>query len=139
MRSLASVTEAICQRLADEGVGYFDSSGAYPPVMDKPPVFIKRFPAEAADSAIAVNCYADEIQMNPRDMLRVVRFQIRVRAPFDADPLADQTHEALEALQTMFADLHVTSCHRQSIAQLGMDEQDRDERADNYQLVTRRD
>lgn len=139
MMTLEEVANAVGQHLADEGVAFFDVDGNYPPKPGLPPVFIKRFPAHAPDEAVTLTVYSDTTALNPEDNVRILNIQVRSRAPFDADPLADQLRAALETQQAMWGDLYVMSCHRVSVGQLGIDNNDLDERSDNYMIATRRD
>ena len=136
--TLEQIGDIIAQRLADTDVAYFNPTGNYPTTTSRPPIFLKRFPAHAPHKALSVIVYADEESLNPADDVRILHFQVKARAPYDADPLADQAKAALTAIQTHWGDLYVSSCIRTSFAQLGADQDNVDMRSDNYQLITTR-
>ena len=73
--------------------------------------------------------------LTPGSNVTVARVQVRVRAPYDADPLADAALAALHgAHHETWGGLRVARCAHLSALQLGADQSGLDERSDNYEL-----
>ena len=136
MTSMRSVIDAVATRLNDAEVGYWPGpTGTYPTTLPRTPVYAKRLPATPPE-ALAVNVYGQDLQPDPTDPTEVFRGQVRSRAPYDADPPADQALAALHGQHhQVWAGIRVQRCRHLSTAQLGADPSTGlDERTDNYEL-----
>lgn len=133
---LRSVIDAVCTRLDTAGVAYWPGpDGSYPKTPPRRPAFAKRLPATPPE-ALAVATYGLDLQPDPQDPSEVFRVQVRSRAPYDADPPADQALAALHGQHhQVWAGIRVQRCRHLSTAQLGADPSTGlDERTDNYEL-----
>lgn len=137
MTTLQDVTVAVMTRLHDREVAWWPGSldGAYPKQPPRTPVFAKRLPATPPE-ALAVATYGLDLQPDPQDPSEVFRIQVRSRAPYDADPPADQALAALHGQHhQVWAGIRVQRCRHLSTAQLGADPSTGlDERTDNYEI-----
>ena len=134
--TMRAITRAVCERLAQAGAAYWPGEdGAYTLTPGgAPPVYAKRLQA-TPDTALAVATYQIDPPIDPGDPVTVVRVQVRARAPYDADPLADTALAALHgAHHQEWGGLHVARCAHLSALQLGADQAGLDERTDNYEL-----
>lgn len=134
--TMRDITRAVCERLAQAGVAYWpgeDSAYTLTPG-GPPPVYAKRLQA-TPETALAVATYQIDPPITPGINVTVARVQVRVRAPYDADPLADAALAALHgAHHQTWGGLRVARCAHLSALQLGADQSGLDERSDNYEL-----
>ncbi|QPK81116.1 hypothetical protein G7Y41_08765 [Schaalia sp. ZJ405] len=136
MTGLRMVIDAVGTYLTGVGIAFWPGTdGEYPESLTKPPVFAKRLPPTPVE-AVAINAYSREQSPNPGDNTIRVCFQVRTRAPYDADPLADAVVHALHGLhhQTC-ADLTFDRVRHLSTAQLGLTDTGADERTDNFEAL----
>ena len=135
MTSMRSVIDAVATRLDTAGVGYWPGpTGTYPTTLPRTPVYAKRFPATPPE-AFSVSVYSLDLTPDPDDPTEVFRVQVRSRAPYDADPHADEALQALHGQHNaVWAGVRVERCRHLSTAQLGADTAGLDERTDNYEL-----
>lgn len=137
MTTLQTIVVAVMTRLSDSGVAWWPGSidGAYPTTPPRTPVYAKRIPASSPE-ALAVSVYQLDLQPDPEDPTEVFRVQVRTRAPFDADPTADEALAALHgAHRQQWAGVRIERCRHLSTAELGADPATSlDERTDNYEL-----
>lgn len=134
--TMRAVTRAVCERLNRAGVAYWPGEdGAYTLTPGgPPPVYAKRLQA-TPETAFAVTAYQIAPPITPDSNVTVARVQVRVRAPYDADPLADAALAALHGVHhQMWGGLRVARCAHLSALQLGADQSGLDERSDNYEL-----
>jgi hypothetical protein len=126
----ADLTTALCEVLADAGVGVWGSTGYTNPAVG---IYYGGIGAQT-DRGVAVTVYGstDDVQT----WLGVRHVQVRIRGaqrdPADADRIAGRVFAALQRLSRTRGIAHA---HRESSAQLGTDSNARRERADNY-LIT---
>ncbi|MDU0864419.1 minor capsid protein [Actinomyces urogenitalis] len=107
-------------------------------------VVIGALPAKP-NRALAVKAYADPVPADPADTTRRIRFQVRTRqdtaaTPPTANADAETAQEALlgHGLTLLDGAPQARITHL-STATLGLDSDGRDERTDNYLLLTTRD
>lgn len=134
--TMRAITRAVCERLAQAGVAYWPGEdGDYTrPPGGPPPVYAKRLQT-TPETALAVAAYQIDPPITPGDNVTVARVQVRARAPYDADPLADAALTALHgAHHQKWGGLRVARCAHLSAVQLGADQAGLDERTDNYEL-----
>lgn len=136
MTDFSRIIDAVCWQLNDQKVGFWPGANApYPKKPPLPPVYAKRLQATSG-SCLAVSVY-DYSAPQPGSATITARVQIRTRAPYTADPLADQALNALHgAHHQEWHGLRVERCIHTSTAQLGIDEAGLDERTDNYEITT---
>ena len=135
MITVLDVLGAVGARIDEVGAGFWQPSGAYPQTPPRPPVYGKRFPVDAPDTAISLNVYGVEVGVDPKQPTRKYRVQVRCRAPLVADPLADTIMGFLHgAVRETWGEVRVQLCHHVSTAQMGVDENSLDERTDNYEI-----
>ena len=135
MTTFTEIENAVGARLNSTGVAYWNPTDAYPEVLAVPPAFRKRFPPRAPATALLITAYDLDVSVDPNQPLRAYRLQIRSRAPFDANPLADDALEVLHGFHhQVWGNLNIQRCRHYSSSQLGADSQGNDERSDNYIL-----
>lgn len=140
MTTTSAVLEAAARRLADQGVASYDEQGAYP--ADATGITLKSVPT-APDRVLTLGVYDIDDSPDPSSSLRTYMLQVRTRGlafpPTDVDDLAEAARDALTVHHdTWPGDLRVDRCHRVSTIPLGADGNRRQERTDNYRLLTRR-
>ena len=138
MTTLRDTLNAIGNHLTQAGVVYWPGqTQEYTNPGTQPPLYAKRLP-ETPQTCAAINAYSLTIPANTNTPGMVIRFQVRSRAPQDADPLADSILNALHGAHHQEWDgLSVGRITHLSTAQLGADPQTGlDERTDNYELIT---
>lgn len=125
----------LAQRLAAAGAGTYRPTGGY--TADETAIVFGELPA-VGDRALALAVYAarDAIEQN----LSTVRVQVLIRSAvnnsLDCGALAVAVFDALHASSGFAAGTaYVVQCNRVSAVPLGMDENKRYERADNYELT----
>lgn len=132
---ISQILNGLAAWLAANDFGVFTLTGVYQPT-DRA-ITLKRLPGKP-DSALAVNVY-DVLDPVPPVLGRVVKVQLRFRAPGPPDVVDDWADEVCRSLNYlhnfMAGDLKVSRAHRISFASLGLDENGREERTDNYELV----
>lgn len=132
--SVKELLEGLAVWLASQGFGVYRTSTPYT-AADKA-ITIKRLPA-TPDWALAVNVYdvADEISLPTKR----VRVQLRFRAPgipTAVDEWADDVAAALHGLHHFTAgNVRIERAERINFAALGVDDNRREERTDNYELI----
>lgn len=132
---LALVVDAVASRIDQAGLGYWNPAGAYPAAPERPPVYGKRFPPKAPQTAVSVNAYSIQVSPDPHQPVETIRVQVRTRKPGTADPLADSILTLLHGKHhEQWGALRVQRCRHLSTAQLGVDTADLDERTDNFEL-----
>lgn len=138
MTTTTQVHTAIAERLDAAGVGVYKPADVY--AAHETAITIKAVPT-TPDRIVAVTVYDDDQNPDPGD-LRVTYFvQLRFRAgllPTDVDDIADAAHVAMSVHHQVWSGVRVSRCHRTGFAQIGPDANGRQERTDNYQLVTQR-
>lgn len=138
MTTTTQIHTAIAQRLAEQGVGVFRASGAY--TAGETGITIKAVP-QSPDRIVAVTVYDVDEDPDPASTWQTFTVQVRYRAgkyPTDVDDLADAAHTALTVHHQTWGAVRVDRCHRQSFIPIGADANGRQERTDNYRLVTQR-
>ncbi|RTE47892.1 hypothetical protein [Actinobaculum sp. 352] len=136
MISHTDVIDAVATRLATAHIAAWDGPDRPLPDNGLPPVFVKRLQA-TPDTAFAVNVYNMTLSPDPSLPGQVAYVQIRTRAPYDADPLADMAAAALHGVhaESWTGTVRVGRCRHLSTAQLGADPDTLlDERTDNYEI-----
>lgn len=134
---ISDVLKNLCAYLDSAGVGTYRSTGKYE--TDETAITIKRLPT-SPDRAIAVAAYnsADDITLPTV----AVSIQIRFRAGdnrTDVDDLADEAFSQLHGRHHfLMGEMKVARAHRVNFAGLGVDDNRREERADNYELLFQR-
>ena len=126
------VTMAVCALLDAANVGEWRPAG---PAYTAGEVGIFYGPILAApDRAIGVTCYiqTDDIETGRADRYVQVRFRGAKSAPNGADILADAAFTALHGVYQVSGISRIT---RTSTAPVGADDNGRQERVDNYQLI----
>lgn len=132
---LAMAVDAVASRIDTAGLGYWNPNSAYPPAPERTPIYGKRFPPKAPDTAIAINCYSIEMNPDPGQPVERIRVQVRSRAKGNADDVGDPILTLLHGKHhEQWGALIVQRCRHLSTAQLGVDSQGLDERTDNYEL-----
>ena len=132
---IALILDAVASRIDAAGLGYWNPTGAYPALPERPPVYGKRFPPKAPQTAVSVNVYGIHVSPDPNLDVEVFRLQVRTRAPINADPLADRILTLLHGKHhEQWGALKIQRCQHLSTAQLGVDTESLDERTDNYQV-----
>lgn len=124
----------VAQHLHDRGVAVFKSTGAYT-AAEVGIVF--GVPTQSPVSLIALAAYRNSDDPAASDS--TVGLQVRLRGP-DADPtkaddLADGVFNALQGLRAQLGTVRVVYAERVSTLPLGVDENGRHERTDNYDLT----
>lgn len=122
--------------LAAAGVATYAPTGVYTSSVALPAVVIGRMP-EAPDRCIAFNVYAavDEQLQN----LTTYRVQVRIRGgvndALDPADIAGSVFDVLHGITHVdLGSVHVATSRRLMVAPLGVDDSDRTERADSYEL-----
>lgn len=132
---VSEITKAVAQYLDDVGVANYYPD-VFPPTITGPVVSIKRLP-KSPDDAVAVTVYdVDDALIVPGTWVSV---QLRFRTSgsrTSVDDLADAVFEHLHFLHRFdMAGVLIQRARRINMASLGPDENGRDERADNYELL----
>lgn len=131
------IIHATAAQLHNHTIGYWPGpDGTYPTHPHAPPIYAKHLPP-TPDTCIAITTYALNLEINP-DLGRTftIRIQVRVRAPQDADPIADQILTVLHGQHRQeWEGLYVERCRHLSTAQLGTNPGGLDERTDNFELT----
>lgn len=134
---ISDVLTSLCIYLEAAGIGTYRPVGEFQP--DETALSLKRLPANP-DRAIAVNAYgsSDSITLP----VAVISIQLRFRAPgvrTDVDDMADAVFPLLHGRHHFpMGDLKVSRAHRLNFASLGVDDNHREERVDNYELLFQR-
>lgn len=132
----SALIDAVGSYLNEVGTIFYTPDGVYPTTLTVPPAYAKRIPVSAPSEAVALIVYDSEAPPTPHVCAYQYRLQVRVREPYDADPLADQIMRALVGTHNRFwGDVRVQTVSHLSTAQLGLDDSDLDERTDNYLLI----
>lgn len=132
--SVKELLEGLAGWLAAGGFGVYKTTSPYG-TADRA-ITIKRLPA-SPDWALAVNVYdiSDEIMLPTKR----VRVQLRFRAPGSptaVDEWADNVAAALHGLHHFTAgNVRIERAERINFAALGVDDNRREERTDNYELI----
>lgn len=138
MSTPADVMKGLAGFLDEQGVAKYRETTAYQP--GEIPVTIKRLPANP-DKAVAVTAYStDDELILP---VRTVYVQFRFRAAgarTDVDDFAEEVFDILQGKHNFALPngVVVSRARRVNAAPLGVDENGRDERADNYELIIQR-
>lgn len=132
---ISTIIESLAQFLDDTGVASYYPD-VYPPGFTGPAVSLKRLP-KLPDDAVAVAVYdMDDATVLPGTWVSV---QLRFRAAgarTRVDDLADLAFEQLHFRHHFdMGGVLVQRSRRINMASLGPDENGRDERADNYELL----
>jgi hypothetical protein len=127
-----ALTKAVCQVLADRNGWAWRPAGP-PYTATEVGVFYGALGA-TPDRAVGVTLYGGEDEL--QNGLAVRRVQVRHRGargrPDGADELASRTFTALQGLARVAG---ISLATRVLVARLGADENDRQERADSYQII----
>lgn len=138
MSLTSDALRGVAQHLEDAGIGTWSTTTAY--VSTDTAVALKALPT-TPDRAIAVSVIADLEVYSPQIVLRV---QITTREsadkPSDAvDDLADDVIAVMHGVRNAWwGALWVSRCSHFSTAPLGADEAGRQERSDNFRIITTR-
>lgn len=136
MTTTRQVLDAVTARIAAAGLGKYDPDGIYAPTDTG---IVWKVMPPAPDRVIVLNVYGDTTSPDPALPGHLWRVQVRTRTPghpADVDDLADALHTALTAHRQTWGHLHVARCQRISYGQMGADANRRQERSDNYELIT---
>ena len=136
MTTTTQIHTAIAQRLAEQGVGTYRPTGVY--TAAETGITIKAVP-QSPDRIIAITVYDVDEDPDPTNPWQAFIVQLRYRAgkyPTDVDDIADAAHTALTVHHQTWGTVRVDRCHRQSFIPIGADANGRQERTDNYRLVT---
>jgi hypothetical protein len=106
---------------------------------DQTLIALKRLP-ESPDRAIAISVY--DLDLDVELPSTGVMVQILTRAPGPADEVDDLADDVIDAMHAVhhatWGSLRVARCAHQSTAPLGADDSGREERSDNFRIVTQR-
>lgn len=135
--SVGLLLRGVAEHLHTEGVGVYREHGTYTP--SETGIYLRRVPP-APDSAITIASYDVEDTRLPAVTYSL---QIRYRAPAGAehadtvDELAEDVFWVLHgAKHRVWAGVEIADVTRVSAVPLGVDENGRPERADNYRIVS---
>lgn len=134
MVSVSAVTKGLATLLDAEEIGTYRVASAYGP--DETAITIKRLPAAPA-TAIAIAAYdVEDATVVPGDRVRV---QLRFRAPGERTAVDDLADSVLPLLHWRhhydLGDIRVQRSERLIVADLGPDENGREQRADSYEFL----
>lgn len=134
---IADVLKGLCVYLDGAGIGTYRPVGAYEP--DETALTLKRLPT-SPDRAIAVNAYGSDDSITLP--MSVISIQLRFRAAgsrTDVDDLADAVFPLLHGRHHfLMGDILVARAYRLNFASIGADDNRREERVDNYELLLQR-
>lgn len=140
MTTYTDIVDSIGFYLNQVGAVFYAQDGIYPTITPAPPAYVKRIPVSAPNEAVAMLVYNSEGSLNPGMRVAQWHLQTRVRAPYDADILADRIKRVLVGVHnTRWNGVRVQTIKHLSTAQLGVDAADLDERTDNYLVITLED
>lgn len=133
---VSEVTLGLAQHLHNEGVAVW-SDTAYDP--GDRAITIKALPA-SPDNAVAVTVYAveDDLTLPNVTVAVQLRFRCERGSRTAVDDWADEVFGVLHGHRFTVGGRLVQQCRRLSVAPMGADENGREERADNYELILRR-
>ncbi|GMA31602.1 minor capsid protein [Litorihabitans aurantiacus] len=139
MIDLTLVLTAAAGRLAAAGVADYEPDGVYP--SGATGVVLKNMPT-GPDRVVVLNAYQPGGTPDPNDPVETVMLQLRTRGiaypPTDVDDLAEAAVAALSGHRAVWPGLYVSRSYRISSAQLGADQNRRQERTDNLHLTLTR-
>ncbi len=131
------VLRGIAAHLDAAGVGKW--SETEPVAADQTLIALKRLP-QSPDRALAVSVY--DLDLDVALPTTGVMVQILARAPGasdDVDDLADDVIDVMHAVHhATWGALRVERCVHESSAPLGADDNGREERSDNFRIITQR-
>lgn len=133
--NVSDALRGVAEHLATEGVGKWPG----PYTAGDTAVVLKRLPA-TPDRALAITVYDVDLDVElPNEGLMV---QVVSRAPGLVDAVDDLADAVLAVMHgthhATWGDLHVSRCVHISTAPLGADGNGREERSDNYRIITTR-
>lgn len=133
---VSTVTLGVAAHLHDEGVAVWSDTGYQD--TDRA-ITVKALPA-TPDTAVAVTVYDvdDDLVLPHVPVLVQFRFRAARGSRTAVDDFADEAFGVLHGRRFYVGDLLVQQCRRLSVAPLGADDNGREERADNYELVLQR-
>ncbi|GEL47405.1 hypothetical protein CHO01_25210 [Cellulomonas hominis] len=133
---VSHVLRGIAAHLHAAGVGVWTGPEEVAPA-GKTLIALKRLPP-SPDRALAISVY--DLDLDVELPNTGVMVQILSRAPGAADEVDDLADDALEAMHAVhhatWGALRVARCVHESTAPLGADGNGREERSDNYRIVT---
>lgn len=140
MTTTSAVLHAAAQRLAAAGIAVWSPEGIFPP--GTPAAITLKSVPTAPDRVLTLTVYGIDESPDPADDLRDFSLQVRARGlafpPTDVDDLAEAARDVLTVHHTVWGDVVVDRCRHISTIPLGADANRRQERTDNYRLITRR-
>ena len=135
MSNVIDVARGVAQVLADAGVGDWNSAGNAPPTDQADPWIVFKEMPDVPDRCIVITCYVYAVMPGmAQDQFRV---QIRCRGAAedasDVDTIADAAFTTLHGLTyAQFGGVLVNQMLQASSVPMGLDQNRRWERSDNY-------
>lgn len=134
---VSEVLVGVAKRLHAQSVAVWRATGAYS--AGERAITLKALPS-SPDEAVAVSVYDVEDDLRLPHVLVYVQLRFRGSdaSRTSVDDFADAAFSALHGARFAAGDRSVQQCRRLSVAPLGGDDNARQERADNYELVLSR-
>jgi hypothetical protein len=133
------VLSGVAQLLAGNGVAEWKPPGTDPYLLDEAGIVLG-VPTQQPAALIALAVYRTDDDPSLSDS--VVGLQVRVRGrdadPRDADALADGVFDTLHGYRGYAGSVRIVYARRVSTLPLGVDDNGRHERTDNYDLTVHR-